>query len=193
MVWEGGLRVPFIVAGPGIQPGVCSYVRVTAMDLLPTFAEWAGVKEELPSLVEGGSLAALLKNKGQGSVNRPREEFVSHFPHYDKDPQGPASAIILGDYKLIRVYETEARKLFDLSEDLGESEDLAKKMPGKVAELDERLSDYLESVDAKFPTLNPNHDPSVTAGSLPGETRRGGDRGRREQGGNRGNRNRNER
>lgn len=193
MVWEGGLRVPFIIAGPGIQPGVCSYVRVTAMDLLPTFAEWAGVKEELPSPVEGGSLAPILRNKGKGSVNRPREEFVSHFPHYDKDPQGPASAIILSDYKLIRVYETEERKLFDLSKDPGESDDLAKKMPSKVAELDERLTDYLESIDAKFPTLNPNHDPSVTASSLPGETRRGGDRGRRERGGNSGNRNRNER
>ncbi len=185
MVWEGGLRVPFIIAGPDIHPGVCSYVRVSAMDLLPTFAEWAGVKAELPSSVEGGSLAALLKNKGQGQVNRSREEFVSHFPHYDKDPQGPASAIILGDYKLIRVFETDERKLFNLSQDPGEQIDLAEKQPDKAAELDQRLTHYLAEVNAQMPTLNPNHDPSVTARSLPGETRGGGNRRDR---GNRGDR-----
>ena len=37
MVWEGGLRVPFIIAGPDCNPGVYFYVRVSAMDLLPTF------------------------------------------------------------------------------------------------------------------------------------------------------------
>jgi arylsulfatase A len=178
-VWEGGLRVPFIVAGPGIRPGVCSYVRVTAMDLLPTFAEWAGVKEALPQSVEGGSLAGILKNKGKGHVNRPREEFVSHFPHYDKDPQGPASAIILGEYKLIRVFETEERKLFNLSEDPGERDNLAEKQPAEVAELDKRLTDYLTAVNAQMPTLNPNYDPSITASSLPSETRGGGNRGDR--------------
>ncbi len=36
----------------------------------------------------------------------PADEFVVHFPHYDKDPLGPASTVLLGDYKLIRVYET---------------------------------------------------------------------------------------
>ncbi|MCB1121090.1 MAG: sulfatase [Verrucomicrobiae bacterium] len=175
-VWEGGLRVPFIIAGPGIEAGVCSHVRVTAMDLFPTFAEWAGIKKELPENLEGGSLVPVLMNKGLGTVQRAREEFVSHFPHYDKDPQGPASAIILGDYKLIRVFETDERKLFDLAKDLGEENNLAASRPDKVEELDQRLSDYLRKVNANMPTLNPNYDPSVTASSLPGETRRGGNR-----------------
>jgi arylsulfatase A len=135
-VWEGGLRVPFIVAGPGIEAGACSYVRVNAMDLLPTFADLAGIKKALPKEVEGGSLVAVLKNKGLGNVKRAREEFVSHFPHYDKDPQGPASAIILGDYKLIRVFETEESKLFYLSKDPGERANLAGKMPDKVTALE---------------------------------------------------------
>ena len=187
-IWEGGLRVPFIVAGPGIHPGVCSYVRVTAMDLLPTFAEWAVVKKPLLKSVEGGSLAAVLKNRGIGTVTRTREEFVSHFPHYDKDPQGPATAMILGDFKLIRIYETDERKLFNLSKDPGERNNLAGKQPDTVAELDKRLTDYLSAVNANMPTVNPNHDPSVTANSLPGETRGGGNRGDRRERGNRGDR-----
>ena len=65
-VWEGGLRVPFIVAGPGVKIGACSHVRVSATDLFPTFSELAGVHETLPAGVEGGSFASVLKNGGTG-------------------------------------------------------------------------------------------------------------------------------
>ncbi len=167
-VWEGGIRVPFIVAGPGIKAGVCSHVRVSATDLFPTFAELAGVKQ-LPKNIEGGSLAAVLLGGGTGTVKRPREEFVVHFPHYDKDRQGPASTILLGNFKLTRVYETGERKLFDLSKDIVERNDLAKTMWQKVAELDQRLTDYLKAVNAQLPTVNPNPDPNQSASNLPGE------------------------
>ena len=41
-VWEGGLRVPLVVAGPGIKAGVFSHVRASTVDLLPTIMELAG-------------------------------------------------------------------------------------------------------------------------------------------------------
>jgi arylsulfatase A-like enzyme len=173
-VWEGGLRVPFIVAGPGIKAGTCSHVRVSATDLFPTFAELAGVTEPLPKGLEGGSFAPVLFNGGIGTVKRPREEFVVHFPHYDKDRIGPASAIILGDFKLIRAYESGTFHLFDLSRDIGERNDLAKQRPEKVTDLGQRLADYLKVVDAQMPALNPNSDPSQAADTLPGEKRNGG-------------------
>ncbi len=184
-VWEGGLRVPFIVSGPGIKAGSCSHVRVSATDWLPTFAELAGIKEPLPKGVEGGSFATQLKNGGSGAVKRPREEFVIHFPHYDKDQIDPASAILLGDYKLIHVYETGRRELFDLSKDFSEQNDLSQQLPKKVAELDQRLTDYLKAVNAQMPLLNPNFDPNKAAITLPGENRGGNGRGGK--GGRRGN------
>ncbi len=153
-VSEGGLRVPFIVSGPGIQAGACAHVRVSALDLLPTFAELAGVKEPLPPAVEGGSLAGVLKSGGSGTVKRPREEFVVHFPHYDKDAQGPASALLLGDFKLVRVYETGEDRLYDLAKDLAERNDLARQMPQQAAALGQRLTDYLKAVDAQLPAIN---------------------------------------
>jgi len=73
---------------------------------------------------------------------------------------GPASAILLGDFKLIRVYETGALELFNIAKDPGERRDLAQQMPDKVKELDQRLTDYLTSVNAQMPTKNPNCDPS---------------------------------
>ncbi len=168
-VWEGGLRVPFILAGPGVKAGACSHVRVSATDIFPTFAELAGAREPLPKSIEGGSFAKVLKGGGVGEVKRPREEFVVHFPHYDKDAQGPASAIYVGDLKLIHVDETGAVKLFDIAKDPGERQDLALKLPGKAKELNQRLTEYLAAMNAQLPKANANYDPAK-----PAETKRAG-------------------
>jgi arylsulfatase A-like enzyme len=179
-VWEGGLRVPLLVAGPGVEPGSVSRVRAWGADLVPTIADLAGVERGLPADIDGGSLAAVLHSGGVGEVERLREEMVFHFPHYDGDPLGPASAIVSGSYKLIRFYELDRPKLFDLSQDPGERNDLAAAMPEKAAELDGRLTAYLAEVGAKLPAPNAAFDPSKPVS----ENRLGG--GRRNRGQRRG-------
>lgn len=47
-LYEGGIRVPFIVTGPGVKSGSVSRVPVTGLDLFPTFADFAGYREKLP-------------------------------------------------------------------------------------------------------------------------------------------------
>ena len=149
-VLEGGIRVPFLVRGPGVAGGVCSHVRASACDLLPTLAELAGVAK-WPAEVEGGSLAGVLRGRGVGTVARPHEAFVVHFPHYDLQST-PASAIFLDDWKLIRSYETDTVQLFDVTADPEERHDLAAKEPKVVADLQKRLDAYLRSIDAGMPT-----------------------------------------
>jgi len=176
-VSEGGLRVPFIVRGPGIEAGTCSHVRVFGEDLFPTVAALAKIQTPLPKDLEGGSLTDLLSSAGKGSVKRSREDFVVHFPHYDKDAAGPASTILSGDFKLIRVYETGTLHLYNLANDPGERRDLAKDQPDKAAELDRRLTAYLASVNAQMPTPNKDYDPTK-----PTEFKQGGKRGGKEKG-----------
>lgn len=178
-VLEGGLRVPFLVRGPGIAANLCSRVPVTACDVLPTIAELAAVRAPLPPGIEGGSLVPLLRDAaGRGVVTRSREELVFHFPHYDLGNGGPASAILIGQYKLIRHYETGARRLFDLEHDPAEARDLSAAMPEKRAELDARLTAYLKAISAQLAAPNPNYDPSkAPAADEPGE-RRGGQGGK---------------
>lgn len=154
-VLEGGIRVPFVVRGPGIARGVCCRVRASTADVLPTIAELAGVKS-WPNDVEGGSLAAVLRGSGKGTVARPRDDLVVHFPHYDLG-SGPASAIFLGDFKLVRRYEDGARLLFDVSKDPGERNDLAAAQPARVAEMEKRLDAYLKAIHAALPTPNPEY------------------------------------
>jgi hypothetical protein len=56
-VSEGGIRVPFIIRGPGVESDSWSSVPVVGYDFFPTFTEWAGVEtDQLPQGIEGGSL-----------------------------------------------------------------------------------------------------------------------------------------
>ena len=170
---EGGIRVPFIIRGPGIEANSWSSVPIIGFDLFPTFTEWARVDPaDLPAGIEGGSIAAVLENGSVGEVRRPREELVFHFPHYQTGT--PQSAIRLGDYKLIKYYEGNRTVLFDLSNDVRERNNLAVQMPEKAAEMEAMLDEYLASVNAAFPVGNQDHDPAQQSGWIGGRPRRGG-------------------
>src|SRR5690606_30999738 len=60
-LYEGGVRVPFIAKGPGIQAGAQSDVPVAGWDLLPTFNELAGNTKDPGGTIDGASLASVLK------------------------------------------------------------------------------------------------------------------------------------
>jgi len=135
----------------------------TGADLVPTVADLAGIAEKMSDQVEGGSLRQVLVDPASGKVKRPREELVFHFPHYDKDPLGPVSAIIVGDFKLVRVYEGNRNLLFNLAEDLGERNDLAASRGDTAGELSDRLTSYLESIDAGMPVQRSGDAPVAAA------------------------------
>ena len=160
---KGGIRVPFIIRGPGIEADSWSRVPIVGYDLFPTYAEWAEIDSaDLPAGIEGGSIASVVANGGVGEVERSTEELVFHFPHYQVG--SPQSAIRLGDYKLIKYFEGNKTALFDLATDIGEKQNLVTKMPEKGAELEARLDAYLASVNADIPVVNPDYDPSKPTG-----------------------------
>ena len=144
VLYEGGVRVPFLVQGPKIKPGTQCDVPVAGWDLLPTLADLAGYSEPLPTDLDGGSLRELLES-GTGSVQRARKELFFHryaaaYPH---------SAIRVGDFKLVKIWKEQRLELYDLKEDLGETMDVSGKYPEKTRELHTRLMDYLKQVDAE--------------------------------------------
>lgn len=114
--------------------------------------EGAGIADE--QAVEGASLQPALADPG-AVIERAAESFAIHFPHYDLQNGGPASAIYRGDYKLIHRYEDGAERLFDLRRDPGERDDLAADKSQIVAKLKRELFAYLRTIDAKLPTANP--------------------------------------
>jgi arylsulfatase A-like enzyme len=171
-VWEGGIRVPLIIRGPGIAPNSWSHQRVVGYDFFPSFCRWAGVKAPLPKQLDGGDITHLLSGSSD-PVKRPREALVFHFPHYQGE--APHSAILSGKMKLIHFYETGENMLFDLKLDISESKNLAAKEPELTAKLSKQLADYLSEVRAEMPKPNPSYDPSYDPSKEP--TRRGSGKG----------------
>jgi len=160
-VWEGGVRVPLYVRGPGISANSHSRVPVIGNDLYPTILQFVGL-EQLADTVEGGSLVSILQGEPEAKVERPREEFVFHWPHYMHAKYSkPDSAILAGNFKLHHWWESGESELFDLSTDLGEQFDLALERPELLADLKGRLDAYLKAVGAQLPVPNPDFDPEA--------------------------------
>ena len=180
---EGGVRVPFLVRGPGIAPGSTTNVRGISWDLVPTFLELAKVDAKDRGKIEGGSLVAVWRGAKDAKVTRPREEVVMHFPHYDLDNGGPASAIYSGTHKLFRSYETGKDSLYDVSSDIAEARDLAASEDEAtrklIVELAKKLDEYLKAVGAQMPRANEAWDPAAPVPERRGrrEGRRGGGAG----------------
>ena len=156
-LYEGGIRVPLIISGPGITKESTCKTAVAGYDLLSTFCEWADTAA--PKDIEGTSITPLLIGK---KLKRENEALLFHYPHYGRGPaQKPQSALILDHFKLIRDFETDTVKLFNLNEDLDEQKDLSKIYPEKTAELEALLDKRLLEVNAQTMTENPNYDPDA--------------------------------
>lgn len=145
--YEGGLRVPFMAAGPRIKSNRVSTTPVTGLDLLPTFADLAGFTGEYPAEIDGGSMKFLLLDEKVTEVNRSKEALYFH----QSSHRPSRSAVRLENYKLIKYWTKENKykgtpkvQLFDLSNDLSEQKDLSKENPEKTQELESLLADFIK-------------------------------------------------
>lgn len=158
-LYEGGIRVPLVVAGPGVvRRGSTSDVPVASIDLYPTLLDLAGAAAPAGQTLDGISWAAVPR----GEPAPARERLFWHFPCYvGKAP--PSSAIREGDYKLIEFFEDGGRtELYDLSTDPGESRDLAGSQPEKARALVATLRSWQRETKAALPAgPNPAYDPAA--------------------------------
>lgn len=158
--YEGGTRTPLIVYWPGVtKSGSLCDTPVIGMDLYRTILDAARVKEGTDKGVDSVSLVPLLRQTGGWR----RDELFWHYPHYQHYQLGgatPYGAIRKGDFKLIEFFSDMRVELYNLREDIGEQNDLAAKMPGKVDYLRARLHAWRVEVGAQMPTRNPHYDPT---------------------------------
>lgn len=134
-LWEGGVRVPFIVRWPGRVPaGGVSAEMAATLDIYQTLLSAAGV--ETPAGGDGHDLTALWEGSARQS---PRREFIYH-------RGSRAQGIRVGPWKLRTV---DGDELFQLDVDSSERYNVAGEHPEIVAELRDRLSAFEARVAAE--------------------------------------------
>jgi arylsulfatase A-like enzyme len=124
--YEGGVRMPYLVSWPGkITAGRDYKEPVSSLDVFATTAELTGAKVPANHNLEGTNILPYLTGEKSGS---PHERL------FWRGGGGARWAVREGDYKLVKMDNTEAR-LFDLSTDVGEQHDLTKEQPDVAARL----------------------------------------------------------
>ena len=147
--FEGGIRIPLVIAGPGIKHGSESAVPVSGSDLLPTIIDLAGNKPTKLTEIDGGSFAPILLNENTKQIKRSVDGIFFHVPYKNSIAlKRPHSAIRKGDYKLIKFQDDKSILLFNLVKDKMEQINLAHKKSKKAKELEKILDYYLIEVHA---------------------------------------------
>ena len=148
-LYEGGIRVPWIVRWPGRVPAgsICS-TPVISTDCYPTLLEAAGLQPAPGITLDGRSLIPLFEQKSGFD----RDAIFFHYPNYafhKKNRLG--SAMRAGDFKLITHYDNGELELYRLSSDIGEEENLSQQHPEIVRRLKDKLDAWLRVTDARLP------------------------------------------
>jgi arylsulfatase A-like enzyme len=130
-MYEGGIRVPMIVRWPGkIEAGVVSDFPWAFWDFLPTAAEIAGATNRVPKNIDGMSVLPTLLGKKQ----EPHEFFYWEFHE-----KGSKQAVRMGDWKAVRLAMNKPLELYDLKNDIGETNNVAAAHPEIVAKIENYL------------------------------------------------------
>ncbi|MFG0258919.1 MAG: sulfatase-like hydrolase/transferase, partial [Phycisphaerales bacterium JB041] len=166
MLYEGGIRVPLIVAGSGVSRiGAEERTPVIGTDIFPTVLDLVGVPDRVETSLDGRSLRPLFDHASVAAMDAEDERLWEerplfwHFPAYLEAYRAgdghwrttPAAAVRIGRYKLIEFFEDGRRELYDLRSDPGELQDVAASMPERVAALARAAHDWRADTAAPVP------------------------------------------
>jgi arylsulfatase A-like enzyme len=129
---EGGIRVPLVARWPGKVPAGATSDQVwTFWDVLPTFAEIAGLPE--PKDIDGISMLPTLLGKEQPESH---DYLYWDYGHCREVYQ---QALRMDDWKGIRVGQNAPIALYDLNTDPGETRDVAQAHPDVVNQIEAHM------------------------------------------------------
>ena len=150
MLYEGGIRIPWIVRWPGrVEPGTTCATPVISMDCYATLLQVVGLSPTPNHPVDGRSLLPLLEQTG----NLDRDAVYFHYPNYAFHKRNRLGGVIRkGALKLIKRYDDESVELYNLADDLGESNNLAQESPAVAHQMERNLDAWLKDIGAKMPT-----------------------------------------
>jgi len=163
-LYEGGIRIPTIVKWPGHgKAGSVCGEPIISTDFYPSILDMAGLPALPEQTMDGVSFVPALKGEPfeRGAI-------YWHFPHYSNHGmQSPGGAVRMGDFKLLEYFENGTVQLFNLKDDPGEQNDLARKQPEMVAELRKKLGNWRKKVSANLMSSKPDTPPESQSPTTP--------------------------
>jgi arylsulfatase A len=149
MLYEGGIRIPWIVRWPGqVEPGATCSTPVISTDCYPTLLEVVGLEPSAGRPLDGQSLLPLFTQSGRLD----RDALYFHYPNYAFHKQNRLGGVIrAGEHKLIKRYDDGSVELYNLTKDIGEQQNLAQQSPELASRLEQNLDVWLKEIDAKMP------------------------------------------
>ncbi|YCM45450.1 sulfatase [Verrucomicrobiaceae bacterium 227] len=173
-MFEGGVRVPLIVAWPPkIEADSKNEALVQSTDFYPTLLEILDLQKEEGQIFDGVSILPALEGKPFS-----RDAIFNYFPHNPPVPDWipPSISVHHKQWKLIREFHqgengAHRYRLFDLESDIGETKNLASEHPELVKELDTKISKHIADTRAVVPIPNPEFDPAKYRPELEGANR----------------------
>jgi arylsulfatase A-like enzyme len=156
-LYEGGIRVPFIMRWPGkIKPGTISQNRTISTDIFHTIKDITTEGKIIKDTEDGRSIVSDF-NENQLLKKR---DLYWYYPHYGIG-QDPGSIIISGDYKLIEHYDPYRFELYNITKDISEQKNLIDQMPQKAEELKTKLHNWLNITKPILHTPNPGFKSNI--------------------------------
>ena len=152
-VYEGGIREPLIVKWPKqIRQSQVSNALISSVDFFPTLIEVSNSSFS-EQVLDGKSILPELTTE---STETDRALYW-HYPVYHHGV--PSSAVRQGDWKLVRNLVDSSLELYNLKNDISETQNLIDSNPAKAEQLASLLTSWSEDVGAEFPKPNPEFDP----------------------------------
>ncbi|WP_423126824.1 sulfatase [Gaoshiqia sp. Z1-71] len=145
-LYEGGIREPLIMYQPErISGGKQVDIPVANYDFYPTLCELSRTPVPGSMKHDGKSFAGLLSGNAEPGDQR---EFYWHYPLEERHFLGGRSsgAVRKGDWKLIEFFDTGEKELYNLKEDIGETNNLFAAHPEKAEELQLLLNEWRKEV-----------------------------------------------
>jgi arylsulfatase A-like enzyme len=123
-LYEGGIRVPFLIRWPGVvKPGSTSDQQIAFWDMLPTLAEIGGAAA--PGKIDGVSVTRAFRGESLPA---------GRVFYWEFHEGGFNRAVRFGDWKAIQFGKNGPIELYNLKTDLGEVTDVAAANPGAIAD-----------------------------------------------------------
>ena len=158
-IYEGGIRVPFILRWPGNVPAdKVNYTSVVnGVDFLPTLSKLAGAEVPNGLLLDGEDMSDVWlgsdRQRQRACFWEWRDRLWGHLYNHP-----PRLAVRDGDFKLLMNPDESRVELYDLYQDPGERDNIANEYPELVQSLKELLLNW----NAELPT-SPVHPEAGTA------------------------------